>query len=51
MSCIAAPVFDGGTAVAALSVAVPCDRFSPAQLAPAVRTAALGLSRVLRGGG
>ncbi|MFF7559714.1 IclR family transcriptional regulator [Streptomyces pseudovenezuelae] len=51
VSCIAAPVFDGGTAVAALSVAVPCDRFSPAQLAPAVRTAALGLSRVLRGGG
>jgi len=51
VSCIAAPVFDGGTAVAALSVAVPRDRFSPAQLAPAVRTAALGLSRVLRGGG
>ncbi|MFF0087043.1 IclR family transcriptional regulator [Streptomyces canus] len=51
VSCIAAPVFDGGAAVAALSVAVPRDRFSPAQLAPAVRTAALGLSRVLRGGG
>ncbi|WP_293999127.1 hypothetical protein [Streptomyces sp.] len=31
------------------SVAVPCDRFRPAQLAPAVRTAALGLSRALRG--
>ncbi|NNN29007.1 IclR family transcriptional regulator [Streptomyces sp. S3(2020)] len=48
VSCIAAPVFSGGTAVAALSVAVPRSRFSPAQLAPAVRTAALGLSRVLR---
>ncbi|NBM14518.1 IclR family transcriptional regulator [Streptomyces sp. GC420] len=47
--CIAAPVFDGGgTAVAALSVAVPRARFRPAQLAPAVRTAALGLSRTLR---
>ncbi len=50
VSCIAAPVFAGGTAVAALSVAVPRSRFSPAQLAPAVRTAALGLSRVLRRG-
>ncbi|MER5428035.1 IclR family transcriptional regulator [Streptomyces sp. NPDC002588] len=49
VSCIAAPVFAGGTTVAALSVAVPRSRFSPAQLAPAVRTAALGLSRVLRG--
>ncbi|MET8249134.1 IclR family transcriptional regulator [Streptomyces sp. NPDC005202] len=50
VSCIAAPVFAGGTAVAALSVALPRPRFRPAQLAPAVRTAALGLSRVLRGG-
>ncbi|MEU5096674.1 IclR family transcriptional regulator [Streptomyces sp. NPDC020996] len=50
VSCIAAPVFAGGTAVAALSVAVPRSRFRPAQLAPAVRTAALGLSRSLRGG-
>ncbi|MFF4316328.1 IclR family transcriptional regulator [Streptomyces sp. 900105755] len=49
VSCIAAPVFAGSTAVAALSVAVPCGRFRPAQLAPAVRTAALGLSRALRG--
>ncbi|MFD8725213.1 IclR family transcriptional regulator [Streptomyces sp. NPDC059629] len=49
VSCIAAPVFDGPMAVAALSVAVPCGRFRPAQLAPAVRTAALGLSRALRG--
>ncbi|MFE7277067.1 IclR family transcriptional regulator [Streptomyces sp. NPDC057623] len=49
VACIAAPVFAGGSTVAALSVAVPRSRFSPAQLAPAVRTAALGLSRVLRG--
>ncbi|MFE2317497.1 IclR family transcriptional regulator [Streptomyces sp. NPDC059441] len=49
VSCIAAPVFaGGGTAVAALSVAVPAARYHPARLAPAVRTAALGLSRVLR---
>ncbi|MFG2957516.1 IclR family transcriptional regulator [Streptomyces sp. NPDC048291] len=51
VSCIAAPVFSGGRMIAALSVAVPCERFGPAQLAPAVRTAALGLSRVLRGDG
>ncbi|GGV39908.1 IclR family transcriptional regulator [Streptomyces griseoflavus] len=51
VSCIASPVFDGPTAVAALSVAVPRGRFHPAELAPAVRTAALGLSRVLRSGG
>jgi DNA-binding IclR family transcriptional regulator len=50
VSCIAAPVLNGGEAVAALSVAVPRARFRPAQLAPAVRTAALGLSRVLRTG-
>ncbi|MFF3503199.1 IclR family transcriptional regulator [Streptomyces sp. NPDC003247] len=50
VSCIAAPVFDGPVAVAALSVAVPRARFHPAQLAPAVRTAALGLSRTLRAG-
>lgn len=48
VSCIAAPVFSRGDAVASLSVAVPRARFRPAQLAPAVRTAALGLSRVLR---
>ncbi|KAB2343815.1 IclR family transcriptional regulator [Actinomadura rudentiformis] len=51
VSCIAAPVFDGGgIAVAAISLAVPRARFRPAQLAPAVRTAALGLSRALRKG-
>lgn len=51
VSCIAAPVFGaGGEAVAALSVAVPMAGFHPARLAPAVRTAALGLSRTLRSG-
>ena len=51
VSCIAAPVFAGrGIAVAAISLAVPRGRFRPAQLAPAVRTAALGLSRALREG-
>ncbi|GAA3733227.1 IclR family transcriptional regulator [Spinactinospora alkalitolerans] len=50
VSCIAAPVFADGSAAAALSVAVPRTRFHPAQLAPAVRTAALGLSRTLRPG-
>lgn len=48
VSCIAAPVFSGAVAVAALSVAVPREQFRPAHLAPAVRTAALGLSRALR---
>ncbi|MEV5887912.1 IclR family transcriptional regulator [Nonomuraea fuscirosea] len=49
ISCIAAPVFAGaGEPVAALSVAVPREHFRPAHLAPAVRTAALGLSRTLR---
>lgn len=51
VACIAAPVFAGGTTVAALWVAVPHSRFGPAQLAPAGRTAALGLSRMLRGSG
>lgn len=49
VSCIAAPVLDGGHALAALSVAVPSERFRPAVLAAAVRTAALGLSRALHG--
>jgi DNA-binding IclR family transcriptional regulator len=48
VSCIAAPVFSGAVVVAALSVAVPREQFRPANLAPAVRTAALGLSRMLR---
>lgn len=48
VSCIAAPVFAGAVVVAAVSVAVPREQFRPANLAPAVRTAALGLSRTLR---
>ncbi|MCI2417871.1 IclR family transcriptional regulator [Saccharopolyspora sp. K220] len=44
---LAAPVFEQGKVVAALSVAVPVARFHPVRLAPAVKTAALGLSRQL----
>jgi DNA-binding IclR family transcriptional regulator len=45
--CVASAVLVGGEPVAALSVSVPIERFRPERLAPAVRTAALGLSRVL----
>jgi DNA-binding IclR family transcriptional regulator len=50
VACVGAPVLSGGVAIAALSVSVSRDRFRPAQLAPAVRTAALGLTRALRTG-
>lgn len=46
-ACVAAPVLVSGRPVAALSVAVPLDRFAPERLGPAIRTAALGLSRAL----
>jgi DNA-binding IclR family transcriptional regulator len=46
-SSLAAPVLAKGRVVAALSVAVPTSRFQPVRLAPAVKTAALGLSRLL----
>jgi DNA-binding IclR family transcriptional regulator len=46
LQCVAAPVFIHQTAVAALSVSAPTTRFD-AHLAPAVQTAALGLSRAL----
>lgn len=48
VSCIAAPIFAGRAAVAALSVAVGREQFRPAHLAPAIRTAALGISRAMR---
>jgi DNA-binding IclR family transcriptional regulator len=46
-ACLGAPVLVGGKPLAALSVSVPVARFHPERLAPAVRTAALGLSRTL----
>lgn len=46
-ACIAAPIFARGKVVAALSATVPLARFHPARLAPAVKTAALGVSRAL----
>ena len=50
VTCIAAPVLDiGGAAVAAISITGWINRLDPDRLAPAVRTAALGVSRVLRG--
>jgi IclR family acetate operon transcriptional repressor len=49
VACAAAPVLDrGGVAVAALSITGPTIRLDPDALGPAVRTAALGLSRALR---
>ncbi len=45
--CVASPVLLAGEPIAALSVSVPKDRFAPELLAPAVRTAALALGRVL----
>jgi DNA-binding IclR family transcriptional regulator len=50
VSCVAAPVLVGHEAVAALSVTGPSARMQPETLAPAVRTAALGLARVLAAG-
>ena len=49
VTCVAAPVLDGeGTAVAAISITGWINRLDPDRLAPAVRTAALSVSRVLR---
>lgn len=48
VTCVAAPVLDAdGHAVAALSITGWVNRFDPERLAPAVRTAALGLTRAL----
>ena len=50
VTCVAAPVLDvDGAAVAAISITGWVNRLDPDRLAPAVRTAALGVSRVLRG--
>jgi len=49
--CVASPVLINGAVVAALSISVPADQLQPARLAPAVRTAALALSRSLTRGG
>ncbi|GHP19102.1 IclR family transcriptional regulator [Rhodococcus sp. NKCM2511] len=45
--CLASPVLQAGKPIAALSVSVPTTSFKPELLAPAVRTAALALGRVL----
>jgi IclR family acetate operon transcriptional repressor len=51
IACVAAPVRDGSLhAVAAISITGWANRLDTARLAPAVRTAALGLSRALRAG-
>jgi DNA-binding IclR family transcriptional regulator len=47
VSCVAAPVLVRGEPVAALSITVPSSQLQPGRLAPAVRTAALALSRAL----
>jgi DNA-binding IclR family transcriptional regulator len=50
VTCVAAPVLDAaGVAVAAVSITGWVNRLDPARLGPAVRTAALGISRVLGG--
>jgi IclR family transcriptional regulator, acetate operon repressor len=51
IACTAAPVLDAsGQGVAAISITGWANRMDTARLAPAVRTAALGLSRALRSG-
>ena len=50
IACVAAAVLDGdGAAVAAVSITGWANRLDPVRFAPAVRTAALGISRTLRG--
>jgi IclR family transcriptional regulator, acetate operon repressor len=51
VACVAAPVFDAsGAAVAAVSVAGRTHKIDTSRLAPAVRTAALGIGRTLSRG-
>ena len=47
VSCVAAPSWCAACPSPGISVTVPSDQLQPARLAPAVRTAALALSRVL----
>jgi IclR family acetate operon transcriptional repressor len=50
ITCVAAPVLDAeGRAVAAVSITGWVNRLDPGRFAPAVRTAALGICRTLRG--
>lgn len=50
VTCVAAPVLDTeGAAVAAVSITGWVNRLDPVRFAPAVRTAALGISRTLHG--
>ncbi len=50
ITCVASPLIEkDGTAYAALSVTGPTQRFDPERVGPAVRTAALTLSRMLDG--
>ncbi|MPZ83600.1 MAG: helix-turn-helix domain-containing protein [Actinophytocola sp.] len=52
IACVAAPVLDArGMAVAAVSITGWANRLDTARFAPAVRTAALGISRTIRAGG
>jgi IclR family transcriptional regulator, acetate operon repressor len=51
IACVASPVIgEDGTAVAAVSITGWANRLQVARLGPAVRTAALGISRSLRAG-
>jgi DNA-binding IclR family transcriptional regulator len=45
--CVAAPIFRHETLVAAISLTGPIERVRPERIASAVRTAALGISRML----
>lgn len=47
MSCVAAPVIVQGQLFGAISVTGPSRRIDPERLAPAVRTASLGIARVI----
>ena len=51
ITCVAAPVLDPtGVATAAVSITGWVNSLDPGRFAPAVRTAAIGISRILRGG-